>query len=246
MSIISHCLLTNKQNRFLCFSVETKELEIFPQISHIQQQDDESPFWKLPSVDFAFRKHESPVKLVQNFVFKPRQHIERNKKIAATPEIKNVNIRLILKEIKNEYPEFPVYKTFRRLREKNRKLKFPNTTETEFAVWTEKYKAQASVEILGNTNAVRELKNWLKSWMDLSRDFYTEKTKRKRNNSSSSEFDTSDGDSRGSMGLPNNTVIVSGPVASGKTMTVYAIANELDINVLELNASSKRTGEFFF
>lgn len=208
--------------------MECKELEIFPKISHIQQQNNNSEYWRLPSVDFTFRKQDSPVKTEKNFNLNFNRAIEKNLDFVVT----TTNLKLILKEIKNEYPEFPVYRTFRLLREKNSKFKE--------AMWTEKYKAQTTKDILGNNVAIKELKIWLKNWLKLTEEVSIE---RKRKNSSSSDFDVSDDDSRSKIGLSANTVIISGAVASGKTMAVYAIANELDINVLELNASSKRTGK---
>lgn len=113
----------------------------------------------------------------------------------------------------------------------------------EHPTWTEKYKAQCADDILGNTHAVGELKNWLKSWVDFSREMSLQSKSRGRDSGSSSEFETTDGDSRDSGSVPNNTVILCGPFGCGKTMTVYALCNELGINVLELNASTKRTGE---
>lgn len=223
-----------------CFSLETKELEMFPSISHIQQKANESPFWNLDAVDFIFRKPDSPVKITKYFQLNPLPRISTTT-TRTTSTTKSLNIRLILKEIKHECPEFPVYKTFRLLREKQSKIKLNSQEENQnedFTVWTDKYKAENTEELLGNNTAVRELKQWLKSWLDLSGN----EVKRKRKNSgcsnSSDEFDLS----FGNVQHPSNAVIVSGPVASGKTMAIYAIANELDIDVLEMNASSKRTG----
>jgi len=47
---------------------------------------------------------------------------------------------------------------------------------------------------------------------------------------------------RDSTWLPGNTMVLYGPTGTGKTSAVYAIAKELKFNVLELNASTKRTG----
>ena len=40
-----------------------------------------------------------------------------------------------------------------------------------------------------------------------------------------------------------NSVLLAGPAGSGKTSSVYALAEELSFNVLEVNASSKRNGK---
>lgn len=118
----------------------------------------------------------------------------------------------------------------------------PVEMKSKFAMWTEKYKPMCSDDILGNFKSVLEVKRWLQSWLDYG-DECSKVKKRKRNDSSSSEFDTTDGESRDSFRLLNNTIILTGPNGSGKSTAVYAICNELGINVLELNASSKRTGK---
>ncbi|KAM0793643.1 hypothetical protein ACM66B_001074 [Microbotryomycetes sp. NB124-2] len=41
----------------------------------------------------------------------------------------------------------------------------------------------------------------------------------------------------------SNVVLLSGPVGSGKTATVYAVAHELGWNVLEMNPGAKRSGK---
>lgn len=186
---------------------------------------------------------------------------------------KITSVTQTLKKIKADYPEYPVYKTFRLLREKSpnnikksteanptvvkprrgrpKKNKPPekpaektdNKTEINFSMWTEKYKPRSSEDILENRNAVKELKNWLLTWVEFTKEMSENKAKRKRNNSSSSEFEGEDSDSRNSSIVPDNAVVVCGPVGCGKTSAIYALCNELDINVLELNASSKRTGK---
>lgn len=116
---------------------------------------------------------------------------------------------------------------------------------TRCDLWTDTYKPSSSEEIFGNKSSVTELKKWLELWIEFSKEISAKRRIKKHSNSdSSSEFETTDGDSRDSVRLPRNAMILSGPNGSGKTSAVYAICNELDINILELNASSKRTGKF--
>lgn len=219
--------------------------------------------WNLPSTNLQLRQQDSPVKTTTYFRLGLLQDVHTlSGLLTQQPLIQNLNVRHILMELKEEHPEFPVYKTFRLLREKSCKFKLKGNLERtgskskkgksrmkiekpepmEYAVWTEKYKAQSSKDVLGNNVAIRELKKWLKNWVDICKEIVSSKRKRKRS-TSSSDFDHSDDDNRDRTASPSNTVIISGPIASGKTMAVYAIANELDIDVLELNASSKRTGK---
>lgn len=184
------------------------------------------------------------------------------------------DIRAILNEIKSQNPDYPVYKSFRLLNEKSGKKllqdKQENVTRTKKkrgrpkkkqlneikpldvqneetdivsnAMWTEKYKPKSSEDIIGNAEAIKKLKIWLESWKTFSQEIISKKSRR---NSSSSEFESTDCDSRDSARLPDNTIVLGGPCGSGKSAAVYAICNELGFNVIELNASSKRTGKIF-
>lgn len=173
---------------------------------------------------------------------------------------KNVkNVTNLVHEIKNNNPNYPVYKSFRLLNEKNgKKLQseqrkkrrgtsnksrshYNETTEDvnqmKHAMWTEKYKPKSSDDIIGNAEAVKKLATWLGSWKRFNQE------KKIRRNSSSSEFEITDYDSRDSNRLQANTIILGGPCGSGKSAAVYALCNQLDFNVIELNASSKRSGK---
>lgn len=118
----------------------------------------------------------------------------------------------------------------------------PETDSTHYAVWTDKYKPKCSDDIIGNTEAVGNLKKWLTFWKNFSEEINANKKKKREEYCSDSEFDMTDCDSRDSIKLPDNTVVVGGPCGSGKSTAIYAICTELGFNVIELNASSKRTG----
>lgn len=257
----------------LIFSVEDIEFDVFPKISHVQQKD-ESSFWNLSSLNtFNILKVDSPMKLnYTNFTTLIRKVTTNNNENLAESTNITLDVRNVLKEIKGENPEYPVYKMFRLLKQKNcrqkdnlipeettskktkktkrhKKKKSIEIVETEppkvlppQMMWTENYRLDSSEEIIGNSSAVKQLKDWLQNWIDFSKDTNKQTRSRKHNNSSSSEFENADSDSRDSTCIPNSAIIITGPSGSGKTATVYALCNELGMNVLELNASSKRTG----
>ncbi|KAG8228231.1 hypothetical protein J437_LFUL004356, partial [Ladona fulva] len=103
--------------------------------------------------------------------------------------------------------------------------------------------------ILGkNLGSLNKLKDWLQKWKDRG-SRVDKKTKAKgycydEDYSSGGEFyssdDESDEDSRKTGKLPNVAIII-GECGSGKTSSVYAIAKELGLKILEINASSKRS-----
>lgn len=181
-------------------------------------------------------------------------------------------LKTLLNKIKSDNPNYPVYKSFRLIYEKSgksfgtkkeivtkhkkhRKRRSknldksieiiedvkPDVNLSQHAMWTEKYKPMCSDDIIGNSEAVKNLKKWLAFWRNFSKEINMRKKKRE-DYCSDFEFDTTDYDSRDSMKTPDNTVVVGGPCGSGKSTAIYAICYELGFNVIELNASSKRTG----
>nr|XP_033336733.1 ATPase family AAA domain-containing protein 5 [Megalopta genalis] len=99
--------------------------------------------------------------------------------------------------------------------------------------WTYKYRPRSIKEVVGNEEAGTKLREWLIGW---------KATFRNENNSSGDEFYSSD--STSSRIHENNQVaILLGPHGSGKTASVYAVAEEFGYTVLEVNASSRRTGK---
>jgi flagellar biosynthesis GTPase FlhF len=84
-------------------------------------------------------------------------------------------------------------------------------------LWIDKYKPNSSMEIVGNEEGAAKLKSWLNYWKFL---------KSNEDYSSSEEFYTSDFSM--SYSTENSKVaVLIGPHGSGKTASVYAIANEL-------------------
>lgn len=100
--------------------------------------------------------------------------------------------------------------------------------------WTCKYKPMSAQEVVGNEEAAAKLKDWLSGWrVSLTKDDY----------SSGDEFYSSDSCSNPYNNENNQTAVLLGPHGSGKSASVYAIAEELGYSVLEVNASSRRTGK---
>lgn len=176
--------------------------------------------------------------------------------VSAVPILKH-SIHTVLQSIKESYPKFPVYRTYRLLRGRRkgefRDFKYPNfdssvevvsdMTETinenpDNLNWTDRYKAATANQLIGNFESIKELRKWLISWTEND-----DKRKNGKSDSDSSDFYESDPDSRDSMKSMKNLLILTGPVGSGKTSSVYAIATELSMKVIEVNCSSKRSGK---
>ncbi|XP_028395212.1 ATPase family AAA domain-containing protein 5-like [Dendronephthya gigantea] len=134
-------------------------------------------------------------------------------------------------------------------------------------LWSECFKPRNSTEILGNTNAGGKLRNWLFEWKTL-REKRLEALKRhkekkhqklaakkgKKETSSWWQDDDDDSDFYSSDDNEDenfddedilcNTMLLSGPVGSGKTSSIYACAEELGFKVIEVNSSTKRGGKY--
>ncbi|XP_076749848.1 enhanced level of genomic instability 1 [Xylocopa sonorina] len=113
------------------------------------------------------------------------------------------------------------------------KVEYESKNQFEYCNWTHKYRPKSSREVVGNEEAVTKLKEWLLN----QRTTYTNEDV-----SSDDEFYSSES-SNSKVGGNNQVAVLLGPHGCGKTASVYAIAEELGYTVLELNASSRRTGK---
>ncbi|XP_050072854.1 ATPase family AAA domain-containing protein 5 [Anopheles maculipalpis] len=123
------------------------------------------------------------------------------------------------------------------------------------SLFTEKYKPQNTEQILINFSPANMLTQFLSLWQD-------EAGSQKRSNetftqgghyfmSTEKDDDTdfllaSESSSSSATGPGTNVcnhVVLVGPPGCGKTSNVYAVANEMNFNVLEINASSRRKGK---
>ncbi|XP_060521488.1 ATPase family AAA domain-containing protein 5 [Cylas formicarius] len=241
---------------------EEKSFEMFPRTSHVQQKCNHS-FWNLPSnitkvsylgdTDFC-----TPILSCSGLISKSSKPAKLTKMVDRVKDLHS-----IINKIKQENPNYPVFKAFRQIYERSgkagaevksdkkssrrRSRKSCDRREFQFCkdyeMWTDKYKPRTSDDIFGNHKGVAALRRFLASWANYSDEINLRKRLKRGNSDSESEFESTDCDSRASTDLPGNTMIVGGPCGSGKTSAIYALANEFGFNVLEVNASTKRTGK---
>lgn len=254
------------------FSFEEKEFDLFPSISHVQQRCCH-PYWRLTKPELDLTDQNSIDIGESSLVCTDLSASKMESRLNLRTEVEKVGkLKVLLNKIKLNNPDYPVYRSFKfiykssglachktegnlttsskkqkRGKKKQNKDQDVQIIETqknedpnEFAMWTEKYKPKCSDDIMGNSEAIKNLKKWLETWKHCSQEINFRK---KRRDSSSSEFESTDCDSRSSDKLPGNTLVLGGPCGSGKSSAVYAICEELGFSVIEMNASSKRTGQ---
>ena len=97
------------------------------------------------------------------------------------------------------------------------------------SMWPYKYRPLTSSDLCGNNRASSALLIWLTDFLTSSEE-----------HSKISQWWAEDSDSDDESGCQNNTMLLTGPPGSGKTAAVYACAAELDLEVIEINASTSR------
>lgn len=199
------------------------EREVFSKIPHVQQKSTDR-VWTLPKVNLPLRD--------EDFVICNKvpclKYGDLTLSLLKTTKNSNVencqHLLTVLQQLKDDNSKFPVYEWFKSLYENSQHCR--NNVEMDKVMWTEKYKPTSFYDITENVKTVKALKEWLEQWQSNSL----------RNKDSDSDFEGSDNSDRGAA-------LLVGPSGSGKTSSVYALCAELGINILELNASSKRTGK---
>ena len=122
--------------------------------------------------------------------------------------------------------------------------------------WVDRYKPLEGADVVGENAAnVRLLHSWLKAWNKRMAMQVAGKTPpspsrpcapRKEYTEDEAEYWERDDDVDDGFGGGKsvaNGVLISGPVGSGKSSTVYALAKELGYKVLEVNTLDKRSGQ---
>ncbi|XP_050460172.1 uncharacterized protein LOC126856044 isoform X2 [Cataglyphis hispanica] len=234
----------------------------FPAISHVTQLKDTSDLIKL-EIEYKFstkveRKYLPSID-VNNY-----KCICNYSKVPKAVEVKiNEPVKANIDEILSEIEEFcpdarKIWKTISTIksdlekkspppRMKSRKSRIVERKKilTENigneksplhdCVWTCKYKPMSAEDIVGNEEAAGKLKDWLSGWRA--------SLTKQDDGSSSDEFYSSDCSSSCNNRENNQIAVLLGPHGSGKTASVYGVAEELGYSVLEVNASSRRTGK---
>ncbi|KYM94827.1 ATPase family AAA domain-containing protein 5 [Cyphomyrmex costatus] len=230
----------------------------FPTISHVTQLED-----KLDSIKSEI-EHKFLMKIEKKYLssidISNYKYITNCRKTSRTiktiKEPAKENVEQVLSEIEKLYPDVRrMWETIstikgdlkknlpsskgRKTRAQEQKRMLTESVETEEkqshnCAWTYKYKPMSAQEIVGNEESASKLKNWLNGWRA--------SLTKENDGSSGDEFYSSDCSS--SFNNENNQIaVLLGPHGSGKSASVYAIAEELGYSVIEVNASSKRTGK---
>lgn len=216
----------------------SNDLVAFPTISHITQSTSEHNHYEnLVNSKFKFREelNDDCECTLEPLVFgcftdclnEVPEKIETVSYDHASPE----NIKQIVSKIKDTSGSFPVNRLFKQLLRKHKDAAL-DSSDISFqnSSFIDIYKPTSSDEFLLLRQPIEELKKFLTTWND--------------RNSKFDDYD-SDSNSRSSFkGLMcNNYVVLSGNNGVGKTSSVYALANDLNYEVIEINAGSRRSGK---
>lgn len=116
----------------------------------------------------------------------------------------------------------------------------PNT------LWTNKYQPKTSMEVCGNSEAVKFLREWLRLWhqADYKNIKYLNGVEESTLQYDYYVLDQSDSESecKERHARLKNVLLVTGPVGCGKSAAIYACAEEQGFEVMEVNASECRNG----
>ncbi|XP_011337691.1 uncharacterized protein LOC105279536 isoform X2 [Ooceraea biroi] len=225
----------------------------FPAISHVTQLKDKS------DSPTAAIKHKFPMKVEKEY--SPSINVSNYKCITNYSEVPKAteaisepvkeNVDRVLSEIEKICPDVQrMWNTISAIKGKLKKSQIrgrkslerkkmltesirSDENQSHDCAWTCKYKPTSAQDIVGNEEAAEKLKNWLTSWRT--------SLVKGDDGSSGDEFYSSDYSS--SYNENNQIAVLLGPHGSGKSASVYAIAEELGYSVLEVNASSRRTGK---
>uniref|UniRef100_A0A2H8TIW1 ATPase family AAA domain-containing protein 5 n=1 Tax=Melanaphis sacchari TaxID=742174 RepID=A0A2H8TIW1_9HEMI len=221
-----------KRNANLSYiSSFVEELGCFPKITHTNHLS------SLKSSDSILNLKEEVFheNCIKNSILTFQTVLSLPNRLVLEPYQMEINFPLMISSIKTSVPNFPVSDCHKSLKKKYLMAK-KSAADIE-SMWIDKYKPICKEEVLGNSKLVKDLKNWLTP----------NKNNLKKSKNGQKYYDDDDfifdSDSESSCKQQRNLAILIGPSGCGKTSAVYAVANELNANVIELNASCNRNGK---
>lgn len=224
-----------EKKRQLQEEVSWRQLCLFPEVSHVsaasgemylEQYDEEIIFPRCdPSASNSPPPSYSTLQLPREKSSLPP---EEPRLPAMSPLTSEYQKKQLVRNLKADGDgKFPAYKFYKWL------VKRQAGKDTEGELFTDRYRPTSSKEFVFNLGAVQELKEYLEGFNAPALD-------------SASSYETEDDECSNSMDTFGNsgrqTLVLHGGCSVGKTSAVYAIAQELNYNVIEINASSKRNG----
>ncbi|CAO1340288.1 unnamed protein product [Diamesa serratosioi] len=244
----------NKKQQFEEQILLNVDLIAFPLIAHVTQLKSNN----LISNDYLWSKSKVKIKPIEvtdeicsNVAIKWKFGVLTNCNINADVQIKCNKIeaiksralddvKLILGQLKVENKNFPFIRCYKQLlKMKNIASKSVGLSDCTLissnnAPFVEIYKPKLFNDYVFGLKHMSVLQQWLDEW----------------NEKHEIEFSDSDSDFGGSRhsiatkgGNNNNYIVLFGEQSTGKSSSVYALANDLNYKVIEINAGSKRTGK---
>ncbi|KAL8059670.1 hypothetical protein ABFX02_03G101700 [Erythranthe guttata] len=111
-------------------------------------------------------------------------------------------------------------------------------------LWTDNYQPQNAKQVCGNAESVKYLSEWLHLWH--KRGSLTTRGYMDEDNSIVQDVDhdyqQSDSDTNNGEESLKNVLLVTGPVGSGKSASIYACARDQGFQIIEINSSDWRNG----
>lgn len=242
-----------KQRQFEEF-YET-EYEVFPKVSHVGHYTEPSNVlvdWSALKIRFRPVEDEESheISFKANGILKVQKTFSEIRK-SSKAKGETVEQKELMRQLKqDDATEFPYYRCFKQLKQKTAMSpadddedeakaadcdnsieliveKVASTNGDE--LFTEKYRPMTPSEVLINTRPLTELEKFLATW--------------KENRECTDSSDDYASNSNSGISSTNKAIVLSGPPGCGKTMFVYALANEMNFKVLEINAGAKRSGK---
>jgi len=260
-----------KQKAVVQLELEQRPVEIFPRISHVTQFSADHKPLPYPEELKSILSKPLPLqkKIQRPTTFPSSLNSPLQVEVATAEQLNRSQTSPLdwrfckdwISGLKEEHNlDFPFFRVLRALLAKS---------NSDHQLWTDAYAPTNSLDVLANRKSIQYLKNWLNKWKLRAGEevvatpkkkkkppaVASKAAKRKRINSEGLDIDdievvveeksNSEWSSNGDIGEDElwNCVLLMGPAGCGKTASIYALAQELGFNVLEVNASSRRNGK---